>query len=432
MSRNGRLREGRSGSDTIRHVRLLVRPFLLAAAMLLLAGAGARADGPAGADPANNDPLGPMPSSCATQPDGSSCVNAAVFYLDRARARLGQPPYDVPSDFVSLAPDQQALVLTNLDRTLYGLPAITGLTAALDGDAAQGVQADSDPSSSDPHFSSYAANWAGGYPNLPAAYEVWMYDDGPGSGNLACTSTDTSGCWGHRHDVLWSFGGSGFLAMGAAAGLDPQGNPGEAMLLGEGDGSYTPSYTYTWFQAQADGAGTNAYDPGSPQVPVLVTVTAHGPGTVSDQTGTACAGGTCQFEEAQGVPATFTATPGAGASFGGWSGACSGKAACTITPSGPSTVVGATFLSGSGTNASGLPLRVARMTITRHSARFVLGARSTAGLRCGLARAGRHGWTRARWRPCALRVGYGELAPGRYRFIARLGTASVSRRFTVR
>ena len=42
---------------------------------------------------------------------------------------------------------------------------------------------------------------------------VWMYDDGPGSANVDCTSSDPSGCWGHRHDILWQF--SPPVAMGA-------------------------------------------------------------------------------------------------------------------------------------------------------------------------------------------------------------------------
>src|SRR5438445_624555 len=83
--------------------------------------------------------------------------------------------------------------------------------------------------------------WPCGFPNLPLAYEAWMYDDGPGSGNLDCPRAGASGCWGHRHDILWDFGPGGALAMGAAAGTDPSGQSGFAMLLVQGDSTYHPT-----------------------------------------------------------------------------------------------------------------------------------------------------------------------------------------------
>jgi hypothetical protein len=49
------------------------------------------------------------------------------------------------------------------------------------------------------------ANWDGGDSSALKADFGWIYDDGPGSGNLDCTSSDTSGCWGHRHDIVWRF-----------------------------------------------------------------------------------------------------------------------------------------------------------------------------------------------------------------------------------
>src|ERR1700744_6401808 len=104
-----------------------------------LATASAQADGPAGSDPAQNFPIGPIPASCGSQPDGVECQNAAIYYLDQARASLGQPAYALPPDFTALTPVDQALILTDLDRTLYGLPPAPGRTAALDADAANGM-----------------------------------------------------------------------------------------------------------------------------------------------------------------------------------------------------------------------------------------------------------------------------------------------------
>ena len=195
-----------------------------------------------------------MPRECQSAPTGSVCIDAAVTYLDQARSSLGQPAYSLPADFASLSQTQQVLILTNEDRTLYGLAPISGLTDALSQDAAGSLASDSDPqpSNSDP-WAGYTSNASWGDVNMVAAYEGWMYDDGPGSDNVDCTSSDPSGCWGHRHDILWQFG-SGTLAMGAATGADSSGNTAYTMLLMQGNASYRPVFTYTWAQALADGA----------------------------------------------------------------------------------------------------------------------------------------------------------------------------------
>jgi hypothetical protein len=52
--------------------------------------------------------------------------------------------------------------------------------------------------------------------------------------------------------------------MGAAAGRSSSHHRGYAYLFVGGNAGYRPTYTYTWKQAVADGAGTNTYDPGPP------------------------------------------------------------------------------------------------------------------------------------------------------------------------
>jgi hypothetical protein len=249
---------------------------VLALALFVAASASA---GWVGSDPAQNYPLGKLPPACRTSPAGKTCVNAAIYYLDKARAKLLQPAYKLPADFPSLAPPQQMFILTNLDRIQYGLPPITGLAAELSNDAlTRGVKAGTDPSPSATNLSGWTANWAAGYANAAIAYNEWMYDDGLGSANIDCRAADQSGCWGHRHDILWKFNQGSRLAMGAAAGLGPQGGHAYAMLLVGGYSGYHPTYTYTWSQALADGAGTHTYNPGVPQttfcvVPSMVTKT---------------------------------------------------------------------------------------------------------------------------------------------------------------
>jgi hypothetical protein len=237
---------------------------LLVAFLVCLPAQSALSKGWAGADPGTNFAVGQLPESCDGAGGTPSCIGVAVSYLDQARASLGQGPYELPDDFASLTPAEQAFVLTDLDRVLYGLAPIPGLTGALDADAAAGVQSDDDPTSSDSLFSYYASNWAGGFANVAQAYEAWMYDDGPGSGNEDCTATNSSGCWGHRHDVLWQFDDTAALAMGAATAIDPSGTAGYAMILGQGDAGYRPAYTYIWSQAVADGADGGSQASSSP------------------------------------------------------------------------------------------------------------------------------------------------------------------------
>lgn len=238
----------------------------------LIVGATSAVAGSAGADPKANFPFRGLPNSCFSRPRGAKCINAGVYWLDRARARLRQPPYKLPANFVRLSPTRQVFILANLDRIRYRLPPIPGLTLALNRDALgnlphdpYGVLGGGDPFPTDPNLVQFTSNWAGGFPNIVLAYESWMYDDGYGSPNADCTSPGAAGCWGHRHDVLWKFPNSGGpAAMGAAAGKDKHGQSGFALLLARGDAGYHARYAYTWRKAKADGAGRHNYSVSKP------------------------------------------------------------------------------------------------------------------------------------------------------------------------
>jgi hypothetical protein len=67
-----------------------------------------------------------------------------------------------------------------------------------------------------------------------------------------------------------------------------------------------------------------------------LTVSVEGPGKV-DGNGTTCTS-TCQMTVTPGTTVSLTATAGADARFDGWSGACSGVAACSVTVSAPMAV----------------------------------------------------------------------------------------------
>ena len=210
-------------------------------------------------NPPGNIPIGQLPASCPQAPLSVTCEDAIVGYLDSARSDMGLTPYQLPPSFFSLLPEKQVLVLSDLDRLAYGLPPVLGLNGALDTAASIGVQDNADPRAPKALLPGgpvlgWGSNWAGGFLNALAAYYAWVYDDGYGSANGDCTSPGAPGCWGHRQNVLISFGppSKGFISMGAAAGSYP-GDPSYAMLIA--DSSELPSYSYTWATAISEGAG---------------------------------------------------------------------------------------------------------------------------------------------------------------------------------
>ncbi len=350
------------------------------AAVILLSTATtprALADGPVGSDPAANFPAGPLPSACQSAPDGGACIAAGASYLDQARASLGQPPYALPSDFASLTGAEQALVLTNLDRILYGLAPIPGLTSQLDQDAAAGVASDSDPRPSQSGWRGYTANWAEGEANMPLAYLDWMYNDGPGSFNLDCPSPGAAGCWGHRHDVLWQFDGSGPLAMGAATGPDPGGHPSYALLLEQQLSGPAPAYVYTWSQAVAAGAGGSGASGGGPSG------------------GSGSAGG-----------------PSAGSSAGG------SPAASPSPPPGAAA-------------ARDLGVRIRRLWVAGHRVGVAIAGARTSAARCTLIGRTARGRRIRRSRRCAAVVRFVHLPGGDYRLRVSFAAGAISRRVRV-
>jgi hypothetical protein len=76
-----------------------------------------------------------------------------------------------------------------------------------------------------------------------------------------------------------------------------------------------------------------------------ITVNLTGAGSVTSAPAGIDCGASCQASFAAGTQVTLTATPGQGATFTGWTGACTGNGACVVTAAG-AVVVGATFASG--------------------------------------------------------------------------------------
>lgn len=83
----------------------------------------------------------------------------------------------------------------------------SALNPAAELGAADGV----DPTG--PSGDGFASDYADGLPTALAVDFAWMYDDGPNSPNVDCTTAESQGCWGHRDNILISWSGQ----VGAAA-----------------------------------------------------------------------------------------------------------------------------------------------------------------------------------------------------------------------
>jgi hypothetical protein len=191
-------------------------------------------------------------------------ADAQQSYAD-ARAQEGLGLLGLPSDFASLTQAEQIFVLTDVERVERGLAPVAGLDARLDATAMAGAQANGDPGDPPLNFDGVTTqfgmmNWADDADSLGANYE-WVYDDGPGSGNLECTPSDHSGCWGHRENILFDVTPAQMKGRVLVAGVAECPAPGKAaaywnsyaevIVLGTGKPAH---YVYSWAQAVAAGA----------------------------------------------------------------------------------------------------------------------------------------------------------------------------------
>lgn len=183
--------------------------------------------------PANRSMSRATLSACWQDPSGSSCISSALADINSAHAAEGVPAMVLPSNFASMSMPVQLLNLANLERVDRGLVPILGLSAALNKDAQRGAAQNTDPMPTHFYGNMATSNWAGGYGSALETDFEWMYDDGENSGNLDCTSSDQSGCWGHRQDILWRF--SAPIAMGAGYTASGQYGPSMTELFVGGD-----------------------------------------------------------------------------------------------------------------------------------------------------------------------------------------------------
>ena len=94
--------------------------------------------------------------------------------------------------------------------------------------------------------------------------------------------------------------------------------------------NYDPGVAYADFFVDALTASSN--------VTVSVDLQGSGAGTVTSSTGGISCPGNCRAVVAKGTPLSFNPAPDANSTFGGWSGACQGKAGCAVTPNNNQTI----------------------------------------------------------------------------------------------
>ena len=221
---NGIVGRDRTGARAVS--RSLARTILAAAAAMaagVVVVAAPASAGAAGIVPPSNPSASVPPQvtpRCSTSPvddTSAGCIDSVLHNINYARSLEGVGPLVLPSSYATDSVAMQELIITDEERGDRGLSEFTGLDPTLDSAALTGAQAHTDPSLP-PGYLSGGAIFAQDYTPLGADY-AWMYDDGYGGTNLDCTSPGSSGCWGHRDNILgdWTTTGSQTAMMGDAS-----------------------------------------------------------------------------------------------------------------------------------------------------------------------------------------------------------------------
>jgi len=165
---------------------------------------------------------------------------------------------------------------------------------------------------------------------------------------------------------------------------------------------------YTCAAVATNFGGSATQSSAAHSVLATLTVTKTGPGTVSGA-GLNCPG-SCTAGVA-GTAVTLTAKPAAGASFTGWSGACTGAGSCTVTVD-RDTTVSATFKAAPPQTK----LRKATISAKHRTAAFVFSATGAAtSFACALVK----GSAAAKFTTCKSPKTYKHLQHGNYTFEVR-------------
>lgn len=218
--------------------------------------------------------------------DSPACTTAVIQQINQANKAEGGEEIHLPPNYASYSGADQVFILTNLERLAFGLPPTPGLNATVTQDALTGAQDLTDPTiaASLPTGQSiwtWNSIWAEDI-NPASAVFNWLFNDGLGSGNIDCTTTQQEGCWGHRDNILidwdkvftengWSSPPAYFTTAGAADLALQNGLSSMTELTIATDGSDpVPSTTMTWEAIAATyPSGQSPVTPFSQSAPVL-------------------------------------------------------------------------------------------------------------------------------------------------------------------
>ena len=139
-------------------------------------------------------------------------------------------------------------------------------------------------------------------------------------------------------------------------------------------------YIFSGWSGACSGTGACAVTMNSSQsvtatftrVPTTLSVVKVGNGSITSTPAGINCGSTCSFAYPQGSSVSLTASPDIGYSFSGWSGACSGSGACTVTTNSSQSVT-ATF--------TALPNVYSKLTVARSNRGVITSDR--AMINCG-------------------------------------------------
>ena len=168
-----------------------------------------------------------------------------------ANHREGKPRFTLPRNFSHLSGSEQLFVLTNLERVVHGLWPLYGISPKLNRFALKGVYRGADPQLQASSSLAWGSNWYSGVGAIQATFS-WMYDDGYGSQNIDCSRPGATGCWGHRANILGSWGPYGLF--GGAVVRSKTKKSGTAEVFQMNLSPKTAAVTYTWAQAIKAGA----------------------------------------------------------------------------------------------------------------------------------------------------------------------------------
>lgn len=146
-------------------------------------------------------------------------LHQEIDSIDYCRAQEGVGPMILPTNFDSLTPQEQSLVVFNLERVNRGLPPVVGLSASLNTYAQDGADRNDDPGFPSNEGDGGGAIWDANS-TVVGSDDAYMYTDD-------CTPSNVVGCWGHRDNILMDGnstdpldGGAGFTAHGYNAQLN--------------------------------------------------------------------------------------------------------------------------------------------------------------------------------------------------------------------